>query len=191
MAGPPTSSFGTMAFNFEGINAPTGAVATIGVSEPALGFTNSTWQSELVSAATDLVQLTCNTAITLIDIDIKQGPSATGPTFNIPVNEPGAQTGDTMGPQVAMLVRKEIDGVSTRLAGRAFWPGLTVGNVTPGGVIESTALAGFQAAWTDFYEALVLLTSAPYVFNETSDPRFVESFTVQAKVATQRRRNRR
>lgn len=191
MAGPPTAGFGEASFIFTGINAPTGAVSTLGLEAPGFDFDNATWQAEFAGLATDLVQLTCNTGITLAQVDIKVGPVDTGPTYSIPVNEAGAQTGDTLGPQVAMLVRKEIAGVSTRLAGRMFWPGLTTGNVTPGGQIESTALAAFQSAWTDFYDGLVLLTSPPYVYNDTSDPRFVDSLTVQAKVATQRRRNRR
>lgn len=191
MAGPPTASWGELSFVFSGTNQPTGAVATIGVNDPATGFTDPAWQNELVDAATDLVQLTCNTSTTLARIDVKVGPVATGPTYSIPVNEAGAQTGSSLGPQVAMLVRKVIPDVSTRLSGRLFWPGLTTGNVNAQGQILPTALAAYQSAWTDFYGALVLLTSQPAVFNETSDPREVDAFTVQPQVATQRRRNRR
>lgn len=191
MAGPPTGLFGELSFIFSGINAPTGAVSTLGVESPVVDFFNVTWQNELVGLSTDLVQLTCNTALVLDRIDIKVGPVSSGPTISLPVAENGAQTGDTMGPQVAMLVRKQVDNVSTRLAGRMFWPGLTVGNVTPGGQIDSTPLGLFQDAWDDFYDGLVALTSAPYIFTQSSDPRPVSSLTVQDKIATQRRRNRR
>lgn len=191
MAGPPTGLFGELSFIFSGLNAPTGAVSTLGIESPVVDFFNVTWQNELVGLSTDLVQLTCNDATTLERIDIKVGPVSSGPTIALPVSEPGAQTGNTVGPQVAMLVRKEVENVSTRLAGRMFWPGLTVGNVSPGGVIAPEAIEDFQDAWTDFYNGLVALTSAPYIFTESSDPRVVSALTVQAKVATQRRRNRR
>lgn len=191
MAGPPTASYGEVTYYFSGAGLPTYAACTLGLNDPAGGFTDASWQSDFTDATVDLVQLTTPTTQVLQGVSIKVGPVATGPTYNISIGEQGTLTGTLAGPQTAFLIRKQIDDVSTRLSGRLFWPGVTTGNIDSDGSVPSTALAALQSAFDDYYDALVLLTSAPCVFNESSDPRDVSSFQVQPQIATQRRRNRR
>lgn len=191
MAGPPTASFGEVTYYFQGANLPTYAACTLGLNDPANGFNDPTWQADFVQATVDLVQLTTPVSQVLQGMTIKVGPVDTGPTYNISVAEQGTLTGTLAGPQAAFLIRKQIDGVSTRLAGRLFWPGVTTGNIMSDGSVPAAALSVFQDAFDDYFNALVLLTSQPCVFNETSDPRDVTGFQVMPQIATQRRRNRR
>lgn len=124
---------------------------------------------------------------------LKVGPNATGATFENATILAGAETGASVPPQVAGLVRK-----STGLGGRAnrgrfYMPHLSQSVVDARGTIGSVALGDYNtvlATWLSGLEGeginVFILHSDP----GASDPTEVTAVSMQPLVATQRRRVR-
>lgn len=189
--GPKLPTQGLLTFEFGGVGLPYGATPSLGLVGPAAVYSDSAFQAGVLSAANDLVQLTCTSTVTLNQLILKEGPEAVGPTYVLASGTAGAQGANQAPPQVAMLVRKTVTGVTTRLMGRMFWPGVSEGNVDSAGVLGPSAVTDFQNAFNDFQTALAFFNVEPCVFNETSDERIVDGLDVQVRVATQRDRLRR
>lgn len=152
-------------------------------------FISDCWDDHLdtiTSSITDLVQ-----------VDVKVGPTVTGPTYTWVGQIPGANPDALLPPNCAVLVQKRT-GLGGRMnRGRMYLPGISViadsldsgGNIGPGGVLAvQNAVDGFiTALGTDGglgSVTPVLLHSA------SSDPTPIIDFVVAPKIATQRRRLR-
>lgn len=190
--GPKLPNQALLTFRFGGLGLPYGATPSLGLTGPALTLIDPAFHEDLAQAATDLVQLTCTSTVTLNELALKIGPEELGPTFTIPVGEPGAEGANQCPPQVSLLVRKVVDGITTKRMGRLFWPGVPEGNVDSAGVVAPVAVTDYQAAFTGFQAALGTPWAViPAVFDETSDEKEVSLLQVQPRVATQRDRLRR
>lgn len=189
MAGPPTSSFAQISLLFSDLNATYPGAVTIGVLNP--GY-NDTLRNELDLLLDDAVPSLFGAAVTVTEALYKVGPSASGPTFVIGGPYAGGISGAPSSPQVAVLVRKDVLAVSGRFAGRFFLPAPPEGSVADQGLLTTATLNAYTSAANDFYNALDAVGCQPYVFAaDSSDPRPVSAFSVQGRVATQRRRLRR
>lgn len=191
---------GRITWSFEGPALPFGASTSLEFYrdnpdlDPGDWWTNFSVQLE--TAARDLHQLVASSSCLLTQLEVKLGPEATGPTFTIPLSTPGATGAEACPPNVAMLIRKRVNGVSGRFSGRMFYPGISEGNVASNGTIPTPALGPYQAAVDGFFDSLhvntgggvtpIIIPSAPGAFS-----RNISSLDVQVKVATQRRRLRR
>lgn len=168
-------------------------LASTQIEFSGLDLTPTAMLGELLSPVQDLVQLTCVNAATLVSMTLKQGPEATGPTTEVGLAISGAQGNGPIAVNTAILVRKQVGGVTNRLAGRMFWPfppTSQINNATGGWTGD--ALEQFQDAFDDFYAALLALDVSPSIFpKESSDTRPVVALAVQSRPATQRRRLRR
>lgn len=174
-----------------GTALPNGAVTTWGVDTQIIEEPQAIVE-ELYLAGAGLVAEVCTSNTTLEAVELKFGPTATGPTFRFDGTATGNQGTNALPPNTALLVRKTITGLSNRFAGRAFMPGIPESIIDSAGIIESASVAQFQGAFTEWYEALVSIIGPPVVFSATSsDPQESTSFNVQGRVATQRRRLRR
>lgn len=197
-----TSSQGRITWNFSGEALPYGAVTQLEFQRQADESLES-WANSalpvLALACRDLHQLVASSKCQLDTIDVKFGPEATGPTYSAPIGVPGATGAEPCPPNVAMLVRKAMNGVSGRFQGRMFYPGISEGNVASDGTIPTPALGPYQAAFDDFFQTMIDGgpiegdIGQPYVFSSTPglEGRSVSSLDVQLRVATQRKRLRR
>lgn len=189
MAGPPTSAFAELAWHFGGLSAPTGAVTTLGVQgtmdpvEGWLGVLTGFWdevRDEFVP------ELECERGT------VKVGPVATGPTYSFAIGTTGTGQGQGVSPNVSVLVRKEVEGISGRYSGRMYWPGCNEGRIEANGVLTAQAQGLFQSAFSNAFTHLLNAGLTPVVFStSSSDPRNISAVLVQNRVATQRRRLRR
>lgn len=183
-----------MTFGFTGTAVPTGAAVVVAVDNP-----NGTISPEDVATQAAVgfsgvvAQLT--TAISLTSVLAKQGPDETGPSALIGVSITGASGGNSLPPNVSVLVTKNTNQGGRSGRGRMYLPGFREDQVNVAGIIDNTYVGNMQDALDDFVTymtgadlQLVLEHGPDSPFNL---PGVVSSLTCQAKVATQRRRLRR
>ena len=181
---------------FTGTGYPTGAEITLGLDV-------STYASTPDDAALDVAQ-SWNTvgldamvpaSVTLSEVAVKYGPTATGPTGIWTGTITGTRSGEQLQPGTAILVRKitALGGKAGR--GRFFHPGAIEEDTTAAGLLTSTPLAAWQSAVSDWLTTLQAADLSPVVLHGAgsplSTPTPITSFQVDGKVATQRRRLRR
>ncbi len=189
MSGPPNAGTGEIRYRFTGIAAPRGAQVSVGVfwtgdEETMLDVALAGWENELRATAV--------TNLTLAEIALKRGPSATGPTFIRTVGQAGTRSAPNLAPNTSYLVRKIVPAISGRFSGRLYWPAPDEGQVGNDGIVAPAWLSTMQTAWDDYYDLLVTEGMQPQVFSaDSSDSRAFTSFSVSNVVATQRRRLRR
>ena len=192
---------------FTGTTLPTGAACTF---QGALGAGMDT-PGEVASAIqsawdTKLKAQTCS-GVTLATIRVKLGPMDDGPfTESAPGLNGTLTTTGTLTPAVSMLVRKNTNRGGKGGSGRMYYPVMNDGEVDNVGAINPAFLAPKQTAFSDFLGLLntslipmaVAHTFGTYINSKgdevtvaPEDPTPVTSLTVQARVATQRRRMRR
>lgn len=134
--------------------------------------------------------------ITTDEVVVRLG-AASAPYIAIPVaiNVVGTITGAPTSPNEAVLVKKSGALAGRHGQGRNYWYGMvTDDDVDGGGTIDSGALTGIQTACTTLNSQLVvapllgmfILHQDDYVGTPTS----VFGYTVQSRMATQRRRLR-
>lgn len=189
MAGPPTAAWSQLTWLWGGPAVPTGRAAF------TLGIRHGADAPDILDAAETLfddLEPVLSASLRCDEVRLKQGPVATGPTFVRPIGEFCDNGAEMAGPQVAVLVDKRVTGVSGRYGGRLYLPGLTEAGSAPGGQVLPDTRSALQDIFDSFYALLSGLGCDPAVFPSTGgDPREVESFQVQARLATQRRRLRR
>jgi hypothetical protein len=182
--------FAELSMVFGGTALPYGAVCTQGIV-PIDGMDGEENLEEIDGAITPLVVQTCSAETTLVETRLKYGPDDTGATYTRANNVNGNQGSGTEGPAVAGLVRKVVPGVSQRYAGRLYWPGLADEAVQTGGLLTPLTIADWQLRWDSFFTTLSTAGMSFVVFNDTAIPRTQSGYSVQARAATQRRRQRR
>lgn len=113
-------------------------------------------------------------------------------TFENPVGAPGGTTGTPALPNACLLVKKAtaLNGKAHR--GRMYVPGLLkIDTASTAGVIGSTTLATFQAAFSTFRDGLAGSAVPMEVLHHSAvAPDDVTFLLVRDRVATQRRRLR-
>ena len=138
-------------------------------------------------------------AITLDNIHVKFGPNETGAAADAPQASPGVLTGNSVTPNVTLLIRKNTLHGGHRGRGRMYWPGIQEGVVDDYGQVDSGAVTTFQSKFDDFLTALIATNTPMYVLHaapttehpeEPPAPFAVDNLQVMSTVATQRRRLR-
>lgn len=179
---------------FTGLNLPTGG-------EVVFGIANQTAQdpaSVIIDVAGAYVTAGMpglfSSDATLTSILCKNGPNSTGPFSEGSVNIPGTDGADPNPPQLCMLVKKStVQGGRTGV-GRSYWPNIPANKIGDDGLLDSTYLSTATSRLADFL-ALLDQSDVPMVLLHadvaSGSPLFVNSYTPQARCATQRRRNRR
>lgn len=181
---------------FTGTGFPTGAEITLGLdvsvyagtpNDAALDVAQS-WNTVGIDA---LVPPSCH----LTSVEVKYGPSATGPTGLWTGDIAGTASGEQMQPGTAILVRKitALGGKAGR--GRFYHPGVIEEQVTAAGDLTSTPLSNWQSALDDWLSTLQAADLSPVVLHAAgsplSTPTPITALQVDGRVATQRRRLRR
>lgn len=187
--------FGQVNFLFGGIAAPTGAQCTLGFHvDPASGdaFAAATgfdamWASRILpQQSSEILFLGCL---------VKFGPVDTGPSAQVSRSTAGSLTGNGSQPNVAYLVRKSSDLGGRSGRGRMYIPGVNEGDVNSSGALTSTRRTALQTAVEAFMADAATAGNPLYLLHGNSlgihVPSILTGLSVDATVATQRRRLRR
>ena len=186
------TGYGHAIITFSGNAVPNGAAITFGFKNDA--------GSSVIDAAEDIVQiwdgnnfgtilaLNCDTQ----NMRVKLGPDATGPVADRPWVQAGEYTGISGSAAVSGLVKKVTASGGRKNRGRMYVPALSESAVDDGGDINSSWLTVAQAF---FDETLEEMGVAQYpmvgLHGDNTTPTLVGALQVDARAATQRRRQRR
>jgi len=190
------SGFAQVNLMFTGSNVPTGAEMTFGVD-------HSGYSGTPVQAGEDIADIfdgadlegLMNTSIALTGVLVKYGPNSTGPSGLFTASINGTGSSDGMSSNVAYLIHKNTALGGRAGRGRMFMPGVQEGEVDHQGDVDPTFLGLLNTRWSTF-GANMAIADLPLVLlhaagSPISTPTVVTSLTVDARVATQRRRLRR
>jgi len=181
---------------FSGAQVPEGGEVTFGV-DPDVSVGGPFEVGVIVATHLDGNNLPALlTADTLLPtIRVKFGPNDVGPSSEFSYGGQGSDTSDGVQPQVSVLTHKHTAFGGRAGRGRAYWPGAPEDRVGGSGALEGA----YVTAWQTFLDGFIsdMETSlCPVVLlhaagSPLSTPTPLTGWTVDARVATQRRRNRR
>ena len=187
--------YGQVNFFHGGPQNPEGAEWTLGIEVLAYSGDPSDAADDIIANWTANLQDQTCADTTLLGVLVKFGPAETGPSAFVAASVQG--TGGTVGtsPQVSYLVHKNTSFGGRAGRGRMFMPGVREDDVEPGGGITSARRTSLNNALVDFRSALIADNLAGVLLHGAgsplSSPTAIDSFSVDARCATQRRRNRR
>lgn len=191
MAGPPNGSFAQVTLSFQSSFLPYGAVVTWG-TDYAEAPDRPTAVAISALVVEPLVEALTSSTTSTVDLSWKFGPTATGPTYTVPISVVGTVGGEQGTANTAYLIRKVHGETSGRFDGRLYWPGVSVDVISGAGNIATENLEDFQDALNVFQAAWEEDIGSLYIFPASaSDPKRVNSLQIQAVCGTQRRRLRR
>lgn len=174
---------------------PNGGEVTFGVDNQSADYTAATCATLIeadLAGAQDIWDTTRN-KVEVVGIKVKLGPNETGPMAILATSIVGDNSSPEVLPNVAYLLRKNTAAGGRKGRGRLYWPGVSISDVTDGGVITSGIVTEQQAGWNAFIAALETSQLDMVLLHAESPttPFKVTSMTCDAKIATQRRRLRR
>lgn len=178
---------------FTGAAVPTGAQVTFGV-ENATGLTPAQIGTAVAAQmAGSTIMTNFSTDVTITGYLVKVGPNSTGASAFSADALTGTTGTDSEPPMVAALIDKRTAVGGRKGRGRMFWPGLAPAIVDDGGTITPANRTAMQ---TDFTAFLTLMDAASLplhlLHGDSGDaPNEITSLSVQSRVGTQRKRNRR
>lgn len=193
MSEPIHAGQSKLTITFGGAGLPFPAVCTLGISHP-LGQPDVSAITQIGTDLSTIHQASCSADVIMTGIECKTGPSANGPTRKVVYNVAGQRGGTSAAANVALLVTKRVGGVSGRFGGRLYWPATPESMLTSGGVVDAGMRTQLQDYWNDLYASFgtgALEGFAPVVLDGSSDGRPIETFIVEGRTASQRRRQRR
>jgi len=181
---------------FAGAQVPEGGEVTFGCNpDPGVGPPGNV--AVIVATALDNANFTAlMTPDTLVPtIRVKFGPNETGPSSEFAYGGQGSGSGDGVQPQVSVLTHKHTEFGGRAGRGRAYWPGAPESQVGGSGALAGGYATSWQTALDSFLDEmetelcpLVLLHGAG---SPLTTPSPLTGWTVDSRVGTQRRRNRR
>jgi len=172
-------------------SAPRNAVCVFGVADVIPRNSPSEIYDALLPTLEDKWPTDLSDAANLFTCRIKCGPDATGAFGEFPLNEIGTRTGGVDAPQQSALVTKNTTHGGRKGRGRMYIPGIGSGETDTGGTLKSdfrTALQADLDIWiSDLADADIPMV---VLHEDATSPYLVESLTLSALTATQRRRLR-
>lgn len=182
-------------WQFTGTGLPHGADVTLGVDVSSYGGTAADAASDARDAWNTEVMPVLNQDVVLTNTHVKFGPNTTGAAADAAGSTPGAGSNTGMTPNVTFLVHKTTLFGGHAGRGRMFIPGLQESSVSEAGILDGGTVTALQTAMDDLLTALGTVLLIPVLLHGVGSPLTTPStivdFTVDAKVATQRRRLRR
>lgn len=184
--------FGQATLNFDFITGPSNPMAMV------FGYINDGAQAPSVNAnfiRDSYIQhvmgsIVISNNVAFFGVDVLQNPG--GQSGSATANFVGSEGNQSLPPQVAILVKKLTAQGGKKGRGRFYQPGITVVNVSEGGVLGAPAIANLNTAFTNWNTDLGSVSIEMYILHsEALTPPFaVTGFAVDPVVATQRRRIR-
>jgi len=189
------SGYAQINWQFTGTSLPFGADVTLGVDISSYAGTATDAAGDAHQAWVDnIIPRQVNT-VTLSNTHVKFGPNSTGPAGDAGTPTAGSGSNPGISPQVSALVHKTTLFGGHPGRGRMFVPGLSESDVNNAGTVDSGALGAWQTSvdglLSDLGTALLIPVLLHGVGSPLSTPSTITDFTVDSKVATQRRRLRR
>ena len=199
------SGFAQHTLVWGGTAFPTGAVSTFCTAVPA-GVTNPATAASSIASSTTTSGvgwwISGNgwpNAVTLVKVITKFGPVGTGPFGEVSVGTTGGAATDPLPPSVSTLVKKNTNLGGRRGRGFMFLPSFGENILGVGFTIDATTLStvnGRFATWhsdliSDGFTPVLAHRYDPALGESPLAPTTIQNWTVQALVATQRRRLRR
>lgn len=183
--------YGQATFLHTGSGAPFGAACT-------LGFING-GDDTAAQAAEDWalswsfwITPHLSSVINFAGCLVKLGPNDTGASALHPAADPGDQASTGVSPAVCYLIRKNTLFGGRQGRGRMFLPGPIETTVGPGGDVPSATITSLTTAFGNFFDSAVGRSQQPQLLHDSGlAPYPITGFSVDPRVATQRRRNRR
>jgi hypothetical protein len=181
---------------FGGSGAPTGAQVTMGHDISAFPG-NPVDCGGAVYAAVLAAGIMSNVSddVTLAGVLVKFGPVATGPSGLFTDTITGGVSGDAEAASVAYLIHKNTLFGGRTGSGRSYWPGVPEAGCEGSGALAGTYQSDVQTTFDNYLaeleSALIPAVLLHAVGSPVSTPYFINALTVDARVATQRRRLRR
>ena len=176
---------------FTGTGVPTGAEMTFGSSNESNQSLENIADSYADAWNTSGMDSWMSADVSLTSILVKKGPNATGASGEFPYAIPGSNSSADP-PQSAVLLRKVTEQGGRRGRGRSYMPGVPGNACVASGELTSAYIGFLQTSCDAFLSALETAVLDMYLLHaDGTDPYKVIAYTVQARSATQRRRNRR
>jgi len=177
---------------FDGSALPTGAAITFGVKNnlaaSASDIAEAVWN---ILHDFDFTTLFANTA-RLIGVRTKLGPNSTGPSAEFLAVDTGSRAGDPGNASSSVLVKKNSALGGREGRGRFFIPAISESDIGTGGVLTGGFQGVVQSVVDDILTNLGSSDIPMYLLhNSGTTPTAVTALTVDARVANQRRRQRR
>lgn len=181
---------------FGGTGFPLGAEVTLGFNiETYAGDADQMAFNVLDLFSSNGVQNNLSDDVSLVSCSTKFGPNSTGAAGEYFQTVNGQISGDCTPPNTAILVKKITPQGGRTGRGRFYLPGLPEAGCAPGGGLAGTYRSDIQTTmdnWVADLEAIGLLPALLHSpSSPVSAPLLVTSWTVDSKVATQRKRLRR
>jgi hypothetical protein len=162
------------------------AVVTYGITAPAY---NTALATDLHGAWADGPVTDMSDTINLVKTTVKQGPVESGPTYEFAELIGGGGPNACSPPNVCWLVKKVTASGGRANRGRMYLPGVYESAVDNTGQLTGSEPADMQAQIDEWFAALAAIDVTPVILHSgSSDPTPVITVTVEAVVATQRRR---
>jgi len=185
-------------YRFSGTGLPNGAEITMGYALADPAPTPAALCSDLAAiwVTSDMDSLYTSSA-TLSSVAAKYGPNATGPSAELGVSVAGTMAGEGIAPNVTWLIRKNTGFGGRSGRGRFFLPQIGETAVNAAGAIVGATVTAAQVDVNAWHSNCVTAGYVPTLLHSAAsgipitDPLPIVSFTVDSRVATQRRRLRR
>lgn len=180
---------------FGGLSAPQGAEITMGHSLSAFTGDPTDAATAIRSAFVTEVMPALSNNLVLQTVRVKFGPEATGPSGEVPGSSGGGDGSDGASPAVSYLVRKLTAFGGRAGTGRMYVPGVVEDGVHVSGDLDIAKRTELQTAFSSYLLALGAAELDPVLLHGVGSPLVtpttITALTVDAFVATQRRRQRR
>jgi hypothetical protein len=201
---------GELTIDYAGAGLPHGANTVIGIHKTTAAALNQSDCDYLALRWSLRITELLSSSVSQVSATLKCGPNETGPSFLSTTVQAGLAT--AMGASApSVLVRKNTALGGRRGRGRIYLPGISESNIDPGGYLNGTYLASVQSNFVSLMTDWLTINCVPTVTHSANlidnpspppfqipdptwvpiGPTVVTSFSVQAQVATQRRRQRR
>lgn len=190
------ANYGVLSFHTLTTGDPEPMIWTLGVGIASANSVPDIPEVAYDSWVDNIAPLT-STVVTLDQVQLKEGPSSTGPTWVFQSTAAGTQGDPLLPPNSAVLVQKRSTLGGRKGRGRAFLPGISViaDTLDSGGNFDSLVAGTIAAAVTQLADDLSTDTTAGpaipvLLHSDSTAPSTIVTYTVPSKIATQRRRLR-
>lgn len=181
-------------FRYTGASTPLGAEVVMGFDIALANEEGVALADALFDAFGLVIANGFTTSTTITSCLLKYGPNATGPSYEATGSISGTGAGDAVSPNTAVLVSKSTAMGGRQGRGRMYLPGLAESEQGTGGTVSGATVTAIQGNFVDFDAALNALAVVPVLLRSADSPitvpQPITGWTVQSRVATQRRRNR-
>lgn len=179
--------------HFGGPALPFGAEVTFGLVLEAAATIDDVVNDMAATFSTGVsYTLAMNPQTTLVEVSVKFGPNATGPSATAAIGVVGTTGTSGVSPAVCVLIHKRTALGGRHGRGRMYLPGLWESAVSAAGQLESGIASFFTDLWEDIRTQIEIHGhNMVLLHTDATAPTPITSLACDAAVASQRTRQRR